>query len=259
MVERIPVPVATRAPHGETNAFLAGDPLVLIDPAGRSAELDSTVSDHHRDIEHLAVTHTHPDHVGAVAHYATETDATVWCRYGRRDEFERATGTRPDVTFVDGTELGDTGIVVMETPGHAPEHTAFLAGPDAIVGDLLTADGSVFVGKPGGDMRAYFASLRRLLAHDLDTLQPGHGGSVIEPHTRIREVLAHRQDRERRVEAAVRDDGAQTVEEILHVAYDKDLTGLEDLAARTVRAHLQKLDVEGRIRWEGETATPPDS
>lgn len=259
MVDRIPVPVATRAPHGETNAFLVGDPLVLIDPAARSDDLDSTVAEHSDDIQHVTVTHTHPDHVGAVQHYATETDATVWCRYGREDEFERATGIRPNATFVDGTQLGDSGVVAMETPGHAPEHTTFLTGSDAIVGDLLAADGSVFVGKPGGDMRAYFASLRRLLARDRNTLHPGHGDPVGKPDTRICEVIAHRQERERRIQAVIVDADARTVDDILDAAYDKDLTGLEDLAARTVRAHLQKLAVEGRIRWDGETATPSDA
>lgn len=251
MVERFPVPVPTRAPHGTTNAFILGSPSVLVDPAGRTDELDNAVRD--RDIQHIAVSHFHPDHVGAVEHYASETGATVWCRYGREKQFETATRASPDRTYTDGTAIADTGVTTLETPGHAPEHTAFVHDGDALVGDLLTADGSVFVGTPGGDMRAYFTSLRRMLHRGLYTLHPAHGGPVTEPTTRIRDVIAHRQDREERIGTAVR-NGADAVDEILDAAYDKDITGLEDLAARTVRAHLEKLAVEGSVEWDGETA-----
>lgn len=254
MVERIPVPVATRAPHGTTNTFIIGTPGVLVDPAGRTDPLDSGVND--RDIAHIAVTHTHPDHVGAVEHYANQTDATVWCRYGRRTQFENAAGVTPDRTFFDGTAIGTTGVTTVETPGHAPEHTAFAHDGQALVGDLLTAHGSVFVGAPEGDMRAYFASLRRVLARSYDSLHPAHGDSVTEPTARILAVIAHRKDREQRIENAIQ-RGSSTVDQILDAAYDKDLAGLEDLAARTVRAHLEKLAVEGKLSWDGETALPP--
>jgi hypothetical protein len=70
-----------------------------------------------------------------------------------------------------------------------------------------------------------------------------------------RRLLTHRLDRERRVRAAVA-DGATTVDAILDAAYEKDLSGVRDLAAGTVRAHLAKLAVEGSLRWDGERATP---
>lgn len=253
MIDRLPVPVDTRAPHGETNAFLVGDPAVLVDPAAPSPDLDAAIRD--VDVAHLTVTHTHRDHVGAVAYYAAETDAIVWCRRGHESAFSAATGVTPDETFVDGAELGSAGVTAMATPGHAPEHTAFIADDDAIVGDLLTATGSVFVGTPGGDMRAYYTSLRRLHARGFDTLHPAHGEPVTDPASRVPAVLAHRLERERRIERAVHDD-ARTVAEILDAAYDTDLAGVEDLAARTVRAHLGKLASEDRVSWDGTRAAP---
>jgi ribonuclease/clavin/mitogillin len=250
--ERFPVSVATRAPQGETNAYIVGTTeRVLVDPAGRTPELDAAAE----SVDHVAVTHTHPDHVGAVAEYAERADATVWAHAAFTERFERAAGLAADRVFRPGDELGNSGVEVLDTPGHAPDHVAFLADGAAVTGDLVFATGSVFVGADDGDMRAYLGSLRRVAARDLDRLYPGHGPVVDEPRERLHELHAHRVDRERRVLAAV-EAGAETVEAILDVAYDKDLSGVRDLAGQTVRAHLDKLAVEGRVAWDGARARP---
>ena len=250
MPERYAVPVDTRAPQGETNAYVLGSPeRLLVDPAGRTSALDDAAS----DVDHVAVTHAHPDHVGSVAEYAGEANATVWAHAAFADRFERATSVRADRLFRPGDELGETGVVVLDTPGHAPDHVAFVEGSEAVTGDLVFADGSVFVGAADGDMRAYLASLRSVLARDFDRLHPGHGPVVESPRERLTALYDHRRDREQRVLAAV-ESGALTVEAVLDAAYDKDLTGVRDLAAQTVRAHLDKLAVEGRVEWDGAQA-----
>jgi hypothetical protein len=75
------------------------------------------------------------------------------------------------------------------------------------------------------------------------------------PGPTCRRLLEHRLDRERRVETAV-GDGAGTLTTITDAAYEKDLGGVRDLAEATVAAHLEKLAVEGRVRWDGQRATP---
>jgi len=250
VLERHPIPGDTRAPHGSTNAYVLGrGESVLVDPASRAPALDDAAA----DVNHVAVTHAHRDHVGAVAHYARETAATVWAHAAFADRFAEATGVAPDQTFRPGDGLGDSGVTVLDTPGHAPDHVAFLAGDEAVTGDLVFADGSVFVGAVDGDMRAYLGSLRRLATRDLDCLHPGHGPAVGAPTRRLRDLYAHRRDRERRVLAAV-ESGASTVDAILDRAYEKDLSGVRDLAGQTVRAHLDKLLVEGRVAWDGAEA-----
>jgi len=246
-MERVSVPVATRAPTGQTNAYVLGtDPAVLVDPAARTETLDAMIAE--RTLGHVFVTHHHPDHVGAVADYATTHDATVWARQGREAAFAAATDIEPDRTFTDGTAIpvDDGHCEVVETPGHAPEHVAVAPDDGLVCGDLAVAEGSVVVGAPEGDMRAYCTSLRRVIARAPDRLFPGHGPVVDDPVATCRRLLAHRLDRERRVERAV-DDGATTVAGVTDRAYDKDLTGVRDLAEATVRAHLEKLAVEGRI------------
>jgi glyoxylase-like metal-dependent hydrolase (beta-lactamase superfamily II) len=263
-VTRVSVPVETRAPTGQTNAYVVGSqPALLVDPAARTDELDRLATE--RGVGHVAVTHHHPDHVGAVADYADAHDATVWARTGRADTFEAATGIEPDRTFAEGTRVatGDGPIRVVDTPGHAPEHVTFAAedGEESVLvgGDLAVAEGSVVVGAPEGDMRAYLTSLRRVHATVPDRLLPGHGSTiegaaVRETATRL---IAHRLDRERRVREAVA-AGAETVAAITDGAYEKDLSGVRDLAEATVRAHLEKLAVEGSVRWDGERAQRSD-
>ncbi len=252
MRRRWALPVEFPVPGGTTNTYLVGDPPVLVDPvAGLDAlELDPGA------LAHIAVTHTHPDHTAGLARLQTETEATIWALESHRDRFERETGISPDRTFRDGEAIGDSGVHAHSFPGHAPDHVVFRSDRLALVGDLARADGSVMINGTDGDMRAYLTSLRRLRQWDLDTLCPGHGPPIEDPATRLEELIAHRLDRERRVESAVT-AGTRTPEAIVETAYDKDLTGLESAAARTVVAHLEKLAVESKVTWDGTTATPP--
>ncbi|NHX36950.1 MULTISPECIES: MBL fold metallo-hydrolase [Halolamina] len=253
-VERVPVPVETRAPTGTTNAYVVGDsPALLVDPAGRTGRLDSLVAE--REIGAVAVTHTHPDHVGAVAEYAAETGAALLAR--RPERFADATGVDPDRQITEGSEI-ETGagtVTVLDTPGHAVDHVAFELGGTVLCGDLAVAEGSVVVGAPEGDLRAYLTSLRRLRARDPDRLLPGHGPAMDgepAPRASLDRLIGHRLDRERSVLDAVR-NGASDLGSVVDAAYDKDLAGVRDLAKATVRAHVEKLAVEGRVDWNRES------
>jgi glyoxylase-like metal-dependent hydrolase (beta-lactamase superfamily II) len=255
-LERVSCRVRTRAPSGQTHAYVLGsEDALLVDPAARTDGLDALAG----RVGHVALTHHHPDHVGAVADYAAEAGATVWCRVGREAAFEAATGVEPDRTVADGTEIG-TGhgtVEVVDTPGHAPEHVGFrfpgTEGEEYLVGDLAVAEGSVVVGHPSGDVRAFVSSLRRLWARDPPRLHPAHGPTIGDPRGTCERLIEHRRDREERVLRAVR-DGAETVPEITDTAYEKDLAGVRELAEATVRAHVEKLRVEGRLVWDGERA-----
>lgn len=255
MVSSVTVPVDGRAPSGPTHVYLAGDGDLLVDPANRTAELDTAVAD--ALPAHVAVTHHHDDHVGALADYATEFDLTVWARAGRERDFANSTGVEPDRTFTEGTVIpaGD-GVTVRDTPGHAPEHVAFDPAGDGslLTGDLAVAEGSVVVGAPAGDMRSYVASLRRVHASAPDRLYPGHGPTIEEPRATCERLIRHRLDREKRVRNAVL-SGARDPDAIVDEAYNKDVSAVRDLARATVVAHLEKLDFEGALSWDGRRAS----
>jgi glyoxylase-like metal-dependent hydrolase (beta-lactamase superfamily II) len=251
-VRQVSVPTETLAPTGTTNAYVVGsEDALLVDPAGRSDELDRAVE--RCDVGHVLVTHAHPDHVGAVAEYAESCDATVWVRAGHEAKFERAAGVAPDRTFREGTTIA--GVEVIETPGHAPDHVALAVGDSLLTGDLVVSSGSVVIDADEGDLRAYLTSLGRLYARDPDRLYPGHGPVIHDPRTQIQRLIRHRLDREAEVLSAIR-DGARTLDDVLDAAYEKDLTGVRDLARSTVAAHLEKLAVEGKVELDGERVRP---
>ena len=280
-VDAFSVPVETRAPDGTTNAYVVGSSdCLLVDPAARTSTLDTVVAA--RDVAAVAVTHTHPDHVGAVAAYAEETGAEVLAR--RPERFEAATGVEPDRQIREGSviETGVGPVTVLDTPGHASDHVAFeLPAVEerstVICGDLAVAEGSVVVGAPEGDLRAYLTALRRLWARNPRRLYPGHGpiigegrpvadgpvpaesrhantrrDATGEPRAVLERLVSHRLDREAGVLAAVR-AGASDLDSVVDAAYEKELSGVRDLARATVRAHVEKLAVEGELRFDAET------
>ncbi|WP_276300370.1 MBL fold metallo-hydrolase [Halorussus lipolyticus] len=251
-VQQVSVPTETLAPTGATNAYVLGDDeALLVDPASRTDKLDTVVES--SSVEHVLVTHAHPDHVGAVEHYADACDATVWARAGREERFERATGIEPDRSFREGTDIA--GTTVVETPGHAPDHVALETDGGILTGDLVVSEGSVVVGADEGDVRAYLTSLRRLYARNPDRLWPGHGPAIENPRDQIERLIRHRLDREEKILAAVR-GGATELDAIVDAAYDKDLSGVRELARSTTVAHLRKLDTEGKVGWDGDRTHP---
>jgi glyoxylase-like metal-dependent hydrolase (beta-lactamase superfamily II) len=149
-----------------------------------------------------------------------------------------------DVRLADGDRFGP--LEAMATPGHAPDHLAFLVGAAVLSGDAVLGEGSVFIAPDPGALAGYLAGLERLRARGPAVIAPGHGPVVEDPEAKLTEYISHRLERERRLEAALA-AGGRTVDELLDAAWADAPTILRPAAAVTLAAHLDKLDDEGRL------------
>jgi ribonuclease/clavin/mitogillin len=78
------------------------------------------------------------------------------------------------------------------------------------------------------------------------TIYPGHGPIVEDACGKLREYIEHRLEREAQIISAL--SSASTVDELVTAVYVGLQPGLVPMAARNVRAHLDKLAVDGRVR-----------
>jgi glyoxylase-like metal-dependent hydrolase (beta-lactamase superfamily II) len=221
-----------------TNTWLVGrDPCWVVDPGPPLAAHRERVLADARDrggIGGIAITHDHRDHTEGLP------------------ELLAAAGHPPvgaarhaaDVRLADGDTFGP--LTVHATPGHAPDHLAFVVGRACFTGDAVLGEGSVFVAPDPGSLRAYLAALERLRALDFAVLCPGHGPLVLDANAKLDEYIAHRLDRERRLERALA-DGLRTADELLDRVWSDAPAALRGAATVTLAAHLDKLDEEGRL------------
>ncbi len=231
-----------------TNSWIVGrDPAWLVDPGPNLDEhVEALVAEIERrgGLGGVALTHHHADHTGAVpAIRARYPDAPLGAAGGDAGSWATTAG-HEDVRLEDGSTFGP--LEAVATPGHAPDHLAYVAGTVALTGDAVLGEGSVFIAPDPGALAAYLDALAWLRQRKLDVLCPGHGPPVFDPYAKLDHYISHRLDRERRLLAAL-DDGKRSVEELLDEVWADVPAGLRPAAAVTLAAHLDKLEDEGRL------------
>ena len=158
------------------------DQAIVIDPGEEAPRLIEAIGD--LDVNAILLTHTHFDHVGAVAPLARATGAEVWCpeievpvladimRFVPWPGFGPYESYDADHTLAGGEQLELAGfaIDVLFTPGHSPGHVTYsIPAEQAIFSGDVLFEGSVGrTDLPGGD----HATLMRSLATLVETL-PG--------------------------------------------------------------------------------------
>jgi glyoxylase-like metal-dependent hydrolase (beta-lactamase superfamily II) len=234
--------------HG-TNTYLimTREGLAVLDPGPASeAHVEAVHRAAPAPIRLILLSHTHPDHVGGVAGLKAATGAPVAAYHT-----PLLSTFRPDIPLDDGAEIA--GLRALHTPGHAADHLCFADEQGVLFSaDHVMAWSTSVVSPPGGDMAAYLASLRRLAQRGEDRLYlPGHGPPLPEPQAFVGELIAHREAREREIEAALA-AGPAGVGELAARLYAKVEPALRRAAERNVLAHLLKLEGEGRAIRRGE-------
>jgi hydroxyacylglutathione hydrolase len=168
---------------------------LIVDPGDEAPRLlDALESLGIQTVDAILITHTHFDHIGAVAPVAQATDAPVyvpelekevlanimdyipWPGFGPFESYEA------DHTVAGGEtlEIGDHTLEVIFTPGHSPGHVTYAIRDEPAVfsGDVLFQGSVGRVDLPGGDWPTLLSSIETLTnAFPPETkVYPGHMG-----------------------------------------------------------------------------------
>jgi hydroxyacylglutathione hydrolase len=182
----------------QENSFLVwpqgGDRAVIVDPGDEAPRLLQAIDDAGVTLDAILLTHTHFDHVGAVAPVARATGAPVYCprlevpvlqdvmAYVPWPGFGPFESWDPEETVQGGETLELAGLTleVVSTPGHSPGHVTYaVRGEQALFsGDVLFQGSVGRTDLPGGDGPTLLRSIATLLDRfdDEACVYPGHMG-----------------------------------------------------------------------------------
>ena len=246
---------------GGTQIYFVGDPnhrMVMIDSgepyrAWRRQILDYWTQLGQPAIDAILITHGHGDHIGGLDRLQEAFDCPVRCHPKLAPRLQHILGGN-SVSALASRETIPTGggatLRPLFTPGHEEDHVCYFLRPDRVLfsGDNLLGNSSSSV----RNLKQYLNSLRRMAQTRPLVVCPGHGNTILRGEQRILQQIAHRQNREEQVLAALA-VGARTVDQIVAAVYPRNLRrSLRDAAGRNVRTHLEKLRQDGRV-----AETPP--
>ena len=180
------------------NSFLfradGSDRALLVDPGDEAPRLLAAIDELGVTLDGILLTHTHFDHIGAVAPVARATGAEVWVPEIEKmvladiNSFVPWPGFGPfedwdaEHTLRGGEKLELAGmeIDVIFTPGHSPGHVTFSIPSEQVIfsGDVLFEGSVGRVDLPGGDWGTLLESIRTLVdtLPAETTVYPGHMG-----------------------------------------------------------------------------------
>ena len=242
------------------NVYLVvgNDSAAFIDTAyGKAEEVDAHLA-HWRAqgeprVDAIVLTHRHGDHIGGAVRLRDATGARLLCAADEREAIEAELGgARVNYVVGDGytLELGDSTLEFIDTPGHTLGSLCILHRQTGTLfsGDMVLGTGTTVISPDHGDMEAYMDSMAKLLDCDADRIAPGHGPVIDAPEDKLRDLLAHRVAREYEIERLLR-EGNRSIDDLLQAIYaGKIHPQLMDTARSQIRAHLIKLERDGRVK-----------
>lgn len=243
------------------NVYLVlGQKAALIDSGYRDSEavgnrLEYIKKFAPQKLEYILITHPHPDHIGGCRSIKKSTGARIVLHSSGVARAKAKYRVVPDIVAEDGDllDIGGFSLEIIYTPGHSPASVCIYVRESGVLftGDHILGIGTTVVDAPEGDMTQYIDSLKKLLSYDIRLICPGHGPPIKEAERKIRELIAHREERESQVLSCLK-QGRKKVADLVSEIYPELDCRLLELARRQVLAHLRKLVREQKVIACGE-------
>lgn len=167
-------------PRPETGclAYLVADAdaraAVLIDPGRETAPYRALLAERGWTLTGIIESHTHADHLAGHAALHAATGAPIWLSH-------RSPASYPHRTLSEGeaVEFGAEEVVVLETPGHTPDHLTLKVRGQIFTGDtlLLGAVGRTDLGAGSPDQLYASLTEKILTLPDATEVYPAHFGA----------------------------------------------------------------------------------
>ena len=251
-----------------TTIYLVGRGQVLTIDSGEDAERyrwmlkGYLAATEHAEIGQSVVTHYHFDHSSNLRWLRDQFSAEVYVLEAAKPLL----GDRLPESGLHELRAGDSigvggGVKLraIATPGHSPDSLSYFLEDEGVLftGDTILGEGTTTV----NDLADYLESLQRLRElPNLRVICPGHGPLIEDPVQRIDLYLRHRTQRERQVITALTSGDAPTSWQIMEQLYPGINPRLRRSADGNVRAHLRKLEKDGRIKvYEGKRRQPTET
>jgi glyoxylase-like metal-dependent hydrolase (beta-lactamase superfamily II) len=201
----------------------------------------------------VVVSHAHPDHASGAPAIAARWPTAAFAKVPWPEKDETAITWR-SMADGDAVDTAEGPLLVVHTPGHAPDHIALWHGQSRTLfgADLMQLGNTVAIpAGSGGDLAAYLRSLRRVQSLAPARVLPAHGPVIEDAQALIEHYLQHRHHREVQIVTAL-ESGLDSVDAIAARIYTGLTPQLGPLARQSVLAHLIKLEQEGLARRDGE-------
>ncbi|EWS71212.1 metallo-beta-lactamase domain protein (macronuclear) [Tetrahymena thermophila SB210] len=237
-----------------TNTYLIGEGKyrTLIDCGqnedGYKELLKQVLDETQSQISQVIFTHNHPDHTLGIKDILELKQNCTFKKYMYLEEdqqLEQEYGFKYEQVGFQDMEIvkgEDHTLQVITTPGHCTDHVCFYLFEEKTLftGDFILSGSSNVI----RNLKDQMNSFKKCLSLDVENIYSAHGVAITgkeESQKTMLEQMQHRQMREDKIKAAIKQLGQCNSNQILEIVYPGLQENLVNGALHNISVHITKL------------------